>query len=1093
MSATATVTTTAPPTATTVSAPSTIDELIRAQAARADDPVLVAYPATDVDDFEQYTAKRLNSYADAAAAKYASLGLAPADPTSAGDAPVVALLAPSSFDVIVTILAVSRLGWALLFLSPRLAAAAHARLLETCRCGIIIAAPGEQQDGVVPRIRAALASTSSSSLTSIAPITRADYRTPSTTTTTTTIPRASSPSPSPAEKTAWIIHSSGSTGFPKPIPLSHRALLANFAKGLGLRAFCASPLFHSHGLMELFRCVYRGVAMWSANHARAVTAANLVRAMRAARPELVTAVPYVLGLMAEREEGVEELRKARVVMFAGAACPEGVGDALVAGGVNLVANYGSSETGAIMSSLRPPGDTAWSYLRLPALIAPHILMDEISPGVYECVALSSLPSRGAPSNSDTPPDSFRTRDLFAAHPTQPGWWRYLARLDDRLALTNGEKVLPLPIEGAVRQCRHVAEAVVFGAGRAVPGMLVFRAGEEGEGGAEMGEEEGFVEAIWGHVEGANAGAESFARIPRELVVAMPAGTEWPRTDKGTAVRQRVYDVFADVIEAAYARFERTGLGDREEERGGGPPLLALEVAGLEEWLLEKFRGELGAARLQSAEADVFAAGVDSLQTMRMWSLIRKTLDLGLRRDELGQNVVYEKGNVKTLARHLYALRTGEAMGQSDEDELLAMQELVDEFSAFDPHVPGDLPAPDGEVVVSSPCPPLHHPISLTPKLLTGATGGLGAHILHTLLTRPPSNLTHIYALARAPSASTAHSRILSSLRSRGLTLPPPPDPTTPLWTALPYTSLSLPDLSLPPAALATLRARLTCVVHAAWPVNFALPVRAFRPHVAGLHALLDRLCLRVRTPEPAALWFASSVAAAGGLASLAAQNGDDDDDGEVVRAPEAVPRPFATAQGMGYGRSKLVGEKIVAAAGQQQNGGMRARVLRIGQLVGDLGGAGDWNGTEAVPLLVRGVWETGVLPALDENMSWLPIDVAAASILDIALPVRGRDSGGVRDVVEDDAATVYHILNPQTFAKEKLRDSDPDVQRNPSRKLLGFWEGKYGQEVTGKKTLGFQTEKTLEMAPRLGEVPMADILRDDEWLGRVVRRWVSSW
>ncbi|KKY18094.1 putative nrps-like enzyme [Diplodia seriata] len=877
MSATATVTIT-PPTATTVSAPSTIDELIRAQAARADDPVLVAYPATDVDDFEQYTAKRLNRYADAAAAKYKSLGLAPADPTSASDAPVVALLAPSSFEVIVTILAVSRLGWALLFLSPRLPAAAHARLLETCRCGIIIAAP-EQQDSV-PQIQAALPPTSS--LTSIAPITRTDYRMmppppPSTTTTTTTtVPRASSSSSlsssSPTEKTAWIIHSSGSTGFPKPIPLSHRALLANFAKGLGLRAFCASPLFHSHGLMELFRCAYRGVAMWMANHARAVTAANLVRAMRAARPELVTAVP--------------------------------------------------SETGAIMSSLRPPSDTSWSYLRLPPSIAPHILMDEISPGVYECVALPSLPSRGAPANCDDPPDSYRTRDLFARHPTHPDWWRYLTRLDDRLTLTNGEKILPLPIEGAVRQCPRVAEAVVFGAGRAVPGMLVFRgAGAEGEA-DQMGDAE-FVEAIWGDVEAANARAESFSRIPKELVVAMPAGTEWPRTDKGTAVRQRVYDVFKDVIEEAYARFEQRGL-DREEHGGG--PLLALEAPELEEWLLEKFRVELG-ARLQSAEADIFAAGVDSLQTMRMWSLIRKTLDLGSRRDELSQNVVYEKGNVKTLARHLYGLRTGEAMDQSDEDELLAMQELVDEFSAFDPHIPGDLPAPDGEVV-----------------LLTGATGGLGAHILHALLTHPPSNLTHIYALARAPSASTAQSRILTSLSTRGLSLPPHTTPT--LWTALPYTSLSAPDLSLPPPALATLRARLTCVVHAAWPVNFALPVRAFRPHVAGLHALLDRLCLR--------------------------------------------------------------------------------------------------------------------------NMSWLPIDVAAASILDIALPVGGWESGagGVRDVVEDDAATVYHILNPQTFHwtrdfisalrrtgmlpsfevvspaewLEKLRDSDPDVQRNPSRKLLGFWE-----------------------------------------------------
>lgn len=82
--------------------------------------------------------------------------------------------------------------------------------------------------------------------------------------------------------------------------------------------------------------------MYMANHARPVTRANMVRAMRAARPELVTAVPFVLGLIAEGPDGVRELARARVVMFAGAACPDGVGDGLVKeGGVRLVANYGS--------------------------------------------------------------------------------------------------------------------------------------------------------------------------------------------------------------------------------------------------------------------------------------------------------------------------------------------------------------------------------------------------------------------------------------------------------------------------------------------------------------------------------------------------------------------------------------------------------------------------------------------------------------------------------------------------------------------------------------------------------------------------------
>ncbi|KAL1621617.1 hypothetical protein SLS56_009153 [Neofusicoccum ribis] len=950
MSATTTVTNTA----TTLATCYTIDELIKGQAERPDNPVLVAYPVTDIDDFEEHTAKDLDRYTDAAVEKYRSLGLARANPEG-NSAPVVALLAPSSFEVIVTILAASRLGWALLFLSTRLTAPAHARLLQMAGCNAIIAAP--QQQDMVSQISHELTQSSASPLKAVPLITRADCRASAT---SVPIGRVSAHTGAlQGSKTAWIIHSSGSTGFPKPIFLSHRALLANFAKGLGLRAFCASPLFHSHGLMELFRCIYRGAPMYMANHARPVTRANLVRAMRAAAPELVTAVPFVLGLLAEGPDGVAELVRAEVVMFAGSACPDAVGDRLVEAGVNLVANYGSSETGAIMSSLRPRGDTAWAYVRMAAPVAPHVLMDEIAPGVFECVALESLASRG-PSNCDDPPNSFRTRDLFTRHPdpARRHWWKYLTRLDDRLTLVNGEKVLPLPIEGRVRQSERVAEAVVFGAGRAVPGLLVFRAlGERAMGDGE------FVEAVWEAVEDANRGAESFSRIPRELVVPMPLGTEWPRTDKGTVVRQQVYDVFKDVIDGAYARFEQI-----DQDADSDEPLLSLDVPELEQWLLERLRVDLG-AQLQSAEADIFAAGVDSLQTMRMWSHIRKTLDLGTRREELSQNVVYEKGNVKVLAKHLYGLRTGEEVEQSDEDELLAMQELVEKYSIFDEHVPEDVSKPEGEVV----------------------------------------------------------------------------------------------------------------------------------------------LCLQVKAPRPAALYFASSVSATGGLATLLQASGGAGSANDMVVVPEDVPQPLAAAQKMGYGRSKLVCEKIVQAAAERTR--MRACVLRIGQLVGDLWGVGDWNATEAIPLLVRGAWSTGVLPALDETPSWLPIDVAAAAILDIALPEEGLRV----DDETDETVRVYHILNPNTFHwthdfipalrrtgllppfglaspsewLAKLRDSDHDVEKNPSRKLLGFWEGKYGGSNQGKRGLSFDTTRTIEKAPRLGNVLMADVLRNEGWVERVVRRWVE--
>src|SRR5436309_743342 len=127
-----------------------------------------------------------------------------------------------------------------------------------------------------------------------------------------------------------------------------------------------------------------------------------------------------------------------------------------------------------MNSTREPGDKAWNYLRMLPPVKPYVLMDEIAPGLYECVALDGLKSKST-TNSDNPPGSFRTKDLFTHHPAQPGLWKYACRLDDRFTLINGEKVLPISIEGRIRQEEMVKEACVFGEGRSFPGVLIVKA------------------------------------------------------------------------------------------------------------------------------------------------------------------------------------------------------------------------------------------------------------------------------------------------------------------------------------------------------------------------------------------------------------------------------------------------------------------------------------------------------------------------------------------------------------------------------------------------------------------------------------------
>jgi len=192
-------------------------------------------------------------------------------------------------------------------------------------------------------------------------------------------------------------------------------------------------------------------------------------------------------------------------------------------------------------------------------------------------------------------------------------------------------------------------------------------------------------AVWPVIEATNATAETFSRIPKELVVVMSADTVYPKTDKGTFIRPQLYKKFGAAFDEAYENFE-----------GGDAGTLQLNVPELESFLLRKFRDDIN-ANLDSAEGDIFAAGVDSLQAMRMWGMIKKELDLGNRQGELSQNVVFEKGSVKNLAKHLYFLRTSE--GEEVVDEVQIMRELIEKYSTFEKHKGGTVEKPEKNCVV----------------------------------------------------------------------------------------------------------------------------------------------------------------------------------------------------------------------------------------------------------------------------------------------------------------------------------------------------------------------------------------------------------
>lgn len=341
---------------------------------------------------------------------------------------------------------------------------------------------------------------------------------------------------------------------------------------------------------------------------------------------------------------------------------------------------------------RPKGDPYWNYVRFFENIQHYIWMKPLGGSLFECVYLAGHPALTT-SNSNEPPGSFHSKDMFTPHPTIPDRWKYASRLDDRITLVNGEKVLPLPIEGYIKQDPLVHEAVVVGLGKAAPGLLVFKAAE-----AEEVSTDEYLQAIWPTIEGANARAERFSQIPRDLVHVLSHTSKFPRTDKGSMIRAQVYLQYTELIDSIYTSAERV--------KGS----LRLDLPETQSALMGLCHNELGIS-LSSAEADFFAEGVDSLKAIHLRRLVLQNFQFD--HEGVGQNVVYETGSISRLAKHICALQSGET-ASSTQDDTEAMQDLIHRYSSFREHVPRSGSSAK-KSVVSHPLHPPRHPTALTPQ------------------------------------------------------------------------------------------------------------------------------------------------------------------------------------------------------------------------------------------------------------------------------------------------------------------------------------------------------------------------------------------
>ncbi|KAK4947720.1 hypothetical protein LTR66_014175 [Elasticomyces elasticus] len=501
-----------------------------------------------------------------------------------------------------------------------------------------------------------------------------------------------------------------------------------------------------------------------------------------------------------------------------------------------------------------------------------------------------------------------------------------------------------------------------------------------------------------------------------MVAILPYTANFPRTDNGSIVRAQVYQQYAELIESLYTAEARAEAG------------LQIDLAETQSHLLRLCWDNLGIS-ISSVDADLFSEGINSQKATHLRRLILQHFRFDPCHSP-SQNMVFEMGTISQLAQYICALQSGGIISTA-EDTVSLMNDLIEKYSLFRKHLT---------------CP--ETPRRTKSVLLTGATGSVGAHVLFELLN--DDSVSTVYCLTRKSSPLKAVRR---SLFERGLLLSPE---QTSKVVGL-NGSLERPDFRLDPVGriFRHMQDSVSLIIHTAWPVNFNLPLTHFEPHIRGLYHPIG-FSLSVRRLKPAVMLFCSSASSALGASSATIHE-------EPLDLDSAV---------MGYGQSKLVGEKMISLA--------RMLVVPSGKLA-------------------------SVMLELAESCFAPDRDVG---------PNRASEPSGVARV--DDS--IYHVYNSRVFSWPELlatlrrngfqfqtvtfeewiqllRESEArgEEKINPAVKLIHYYEMIFGvvSPIRQNGTRVFVTDKAERDSVTLRNGCLSIV--EDEVLDCYARNWYMRW
>lgn len=870
-----------------------------------------------------------------------------------------------------------------------------------------------------------------------------------------------------------IVHTSGSTGLPKPIILYHGGVATIDAQHrisaldgydsqikvseAPIRVCTGLPPFHVAGVIQtlLVALYFEETTVWLPA-GRPVSADLIDDLLENTNVDLVFLAPSTLEELSQSQTSLEKLKRVKYAQYAGGPLGKTAGDT-ISRYTTVLNVMGSSEVGFFPLLHRDPED--WIYFHFDPRSKGNEFR-EVGSGLYEQVFTRHDSTDPFHWSFYTFPDrtEFSMNDVYSKHPSKSNLWLWEGRSDDVIVFSNGEKFNPNDMEATLRSCPCVSGALVVGQGRFEAAALL----ELKESVTDTdGTRKRILDSLSPYFTKANEITPSYARLDRDHIFFTKDGKPMLRTDKGTVKRRATNQAYEEEIDQFYK--DIAGFGDASDVIQLNPrDQDALRVS------IRNILTEMKGLQNITTEQDFFAAGMDSLQVMDFVRQLRssfKDFDGGAVAHLLSPRTVYSNATVLKLATAIeYLADHGEVASEGLERERTnKMEAMLAKYSQ-------GLPQPRNDKTQRQ-----EHGFTV---ILTGSTGSLGSYLLDSLLAN--MHVTKVTCLNRGADSKAKQK---NGNKSRGL------DNDWGDKVHFLTTDLSEGDLGLGTSDYDMLVKETSFIIHNQWQVDFNMNLESFEPHIAGVRNLIN---LSNQSLKSAPILFTSSIST---LDNWTIKHPGD-------KVPESAFYDFSIPSAMGYGESKYVAEQLLEKARERSS--VSAAICRVGQLAGPTAKSGLWNKQEWLPSLIASSKYLGKVPTTipgQDTVAWIPVDITANVIVDLLLSDTEHGSSAAAWI------KYYNVVNPQPGSWEALvpaitkhfddkvepvsfkswfealkaaASKTHDVAKNPGIKLLEF----FAQMETGGKETELETEQTVQSSPTMVELKAVGPEWMEIWLGQ---------